>query len=472
MKAKRCTLQNSNLPDDTINSGIQFTWQKLLRLRFQKWIAGVFVGVIQCMTHDPHPTIEQVFKAEAGRILATLIRVTNGDIDLAEEALQDACEAALHDWQENAIPENPGAWLTTTAKRKAIDRIRREHVRRASSLDEHVVNAFVAPAPSVVQNDDLDSPVEDDRLRLIFLCCHPALRPESQIALTLRLLGGLTTDEIARAFLISSASMAQRLVRAKRKIRSAGIPYRIPPREALPERVPAVLLVIYLIFNEGYAATTGDAMIRHDLCDEAIRLARLMVQFMPEEPEVVGLLALLLLQHSRRHARTDGQGHPVLLDQQDRSRWDHEKIAEGTQLAETALRMSGPPGVYQLQAAIAAVHSEAHTSNQTDWRQIVGLYGALLKLQPNPIVQLNRLVALAQAGDHTEALEALDQPELARQLSEYLYYHLARADVLERLERQPDAQAALREALHLAINTAQQRFIRNRMTSLGEAGHP
>lgn len=403
--------------------------------------------------------LEEIYRVESRRVLATLIRLL-GDFDLAEEALHEAFAAALKQWPQEGIPDNPRAWLVSTGRFKGIDRLR-------SQTRQHALTETVTPQLAVEDVDPVDwaeDRVEDDHLRLIFTCCHPALSADAQVALTLREVCGLTTEEIACAFLCSPTTLAQRIVRAKNKIRSAAIPYRIPGRRDFPERLEGVLRVIYLVFNEGYSATVGDTLTRPDLSGEAIRLGRLLNRLMPE-PEVQGLLALMLLNESRRSARTDACGELVLLEDQDRSLWDKKLISEGTVLVQTALH-SRHFGPYTVQAAIAAVHAEATSFIETDWREIVGLYDALYQLTPSPVVALNRAVAIAMRDGPETGLQLVEQILASGQLDDYHLAHAARADLCRRLGKVEEARVSYRRALELARQEAEVRFLRRRLELL------
>jgi RNA polymerase sigma-70 factor, ECF subfamily len=397
-------------------------------------------------------TVSAVYRQEYGRCVATLVRVL-GDIDLAEEAVQEAFAVAVERWPAGGLPPNPGAWITTTARNRAIDRLRREAAR-----DGKHAQAALLHQPDTPEEV---GPVRDDQLRLVFTCCHPALAPAAQVALTLRLLGGLETPEIARAFLVPEQTMAQRIVRAKRKIKNAGIPYRIPAGAELPSRLPPVLAVLYLIFNEGYTASTGPDLVRADLCTEAIRLTRELAALMPDEPEVAGLLGLMLLTESRRPARTAPDGALVLLPDQDRTRWNRALVAEGQAIVRACLRRDRP-GPYQIQAAIAAVHSDAPVAADTDWSQILALYDQLLAVVPTAVVALNRAVAVAELHGPAAGLAEVDRLDLPA----YHLFHATRADLLARLGRADDARAAYARALELATNETERTFLAGRLDGL------
>ncbi len=408
-------------------------------------------------------TLEQVFREEYGRIIATLIRIS-GSFDLAEEALQEAFTAAVSKWEHEGRPHNPGAWLTTVAHRKLLDAVRRDRTRTDKQAELEYETTRLQP---FVEPDVIEEPVEypDDRLRLIFTCCHPSLNREGQVALTLRTLGGLTTTEIAHAFLLPETTLAQRLVRAKQKIRLAGIPYEVPSLDIIGDRLAAVRAVIYLIFNEGYAASAGQNLIRNDLCTEAIRLGRVLCELLPDEPENMGLLALMLLQDSRREGRVNDRGELVTLEEQDRSRWDAQEIEEGVQLVQAALSLRRV-GSYQLQAAIAAVHAEAERADQTDWRQIVALYEELIRITSSPVVALNHAVAVAMSEGFERGLSFIESAGADGKLENYYLFHASRADLLRRLHRLDEARAAYTRALSLTTNHVEQTYIRRRLNDL------
>jgi RNA polymerase sigma-70 factor (ECF subfamily) len=405
--------------------------------------------------------VDQTYRSESRRVLATLIRLLGGDFDLAEEAMQEAFAAAVERWPSEGVPRNPRAWLVSTGRFKAIDALRRRARFDASlgPIAEQLGNG-ITPA---VEPDDDDS-VEDDRLRLIFTCCHPALPADAQIALTLREVCGLTTEEIARAFLAPAPTLAQRIVRAKAKIKAAGIPYQVPSRPDLPDRLASVLHVIYLVFNEGYSASFGDSLTRHDLSAEAVRLGRLLVELLPE-PEAIGLLALMLLHDARRQARTSADGDLILLEEQDRSLWNRNQIAEGVALVERAMR-SRHFGPYTLQAAIAALHAEAPTSDATDWSEIVGLYDVLLRADPSPVIELNRAAAIAMRDGPEAGLRLIDQLLARGELADYSPAHSARAELSRRLRRTNQAIEAYERALALTQQGPQRRFIERRLVEL------
>jgi RNA polymerase sigma-70 factor (ECF subfamily) len=415
--------------------------------------------------------VSDTFAREADRILATLIG-TLRDFELAEDALQDALLVALERWPVDGIPRNPGAWITTAARHKAIDRLRRESTL---ARKQAILSTLLEQEEQRGEEEMNDTSIPDERLKLIFTCCHPALALEARVALTLHTLGGLSTAEIASAFLVPLPTMAQRLVRAKRKIRDAGIPYRVPETSLLGERVDAVLSVLYLIFNEGYAATSGSELIRRELCDEAIRLARVLATLLFQEtlfsevPEAMGLLALLLLHDSRRQARVGPKGELVLLEDQDRSNWDHSKIREGVRILEYVLHMR-QPGPYQIQAAISALHAQATRAEDTDWPQIAALYAELMKMTPSPVIELNRAVAIAMADGPLQGLKLLERSTLEKELSDYYLLHAARADLLRRAGRMRDARDAYALALNLCHNERERAFLNHRLAEVSQDG--
>jgi RNA polymerase sigma-70 factor (ECF subfamily) len=408
--------------------------------------------------------IEHIFREESGRILATLIGLL-GSFDVAEEAMQEAFTVALEEWPKRGIPENPRTWLVSTARHRALDSLRRaanfeskrEELQKIAELEQR----FAAEDADMLDPHNNDR-FPDDRLRLIFTCCHPALALEAQVALTLRTLCGLTTEEIARAFLVPVSTMAQRVVRAKQKIRDARIPYRVPPDSELPVRVEAVLVVMYLVFNEGYTSSSGQALIRHELCSEAIRLGRIVCHLLPSQTEARALLALMLLQDSRRLARVGASGEPILLEDQERDLWNREQIAEGLELVESALR-EGPAGPYGLQAAIAAVHARASDAKSTDWQQIVSLYELLLRAQPSPVIELNHAAAVAMSQGPSAGLTLLETLENRSELREYYLLPAARADLLRRLERWSEAADSYRRALSLTSGDSARKFLTRRL---------
>jgi RNA polymerase sigma-70 factor (ECF subfamily) len=416
------------------------------------------------MTADANNVADAVFRRESGRIMASLIRIS-GSFDRAEEAMQEAFAAALASWPEKGTPQNPAAWITAAAHRKLIDQSRRDKTRRdkQDALQYETEHLRVTDAGG---SDESFMHLPDDRLRLIFTCCHPALRPEAQVSLTLKTLGGLTTTEIAKAFLVPETTVAQRIVRAKRKIDEACIPYEVPSSDRLPERLASVQAVIYLIFNEGYLATAGDQLIRTDLCAEAIRLARLLCELLPYEPENLGLLALMLLHDSRRDARINESGELVPLEEQDRTLWHSGQIYEGLRIVEQALR-AGAVGPFQLQAAIAAVHGQAKTAQETDWFQIAALYKELARRYPSPVVELNRAVAVAMSEGGEMGLQLIENLSGSSELQNYYLYHAARADILRRLGLHEKALREYERAADMATNTIEQRYLRRRISELG-----
>jgi RNA polymerase sigma-70 factor, ECF subfamily len=411
------------------------------------------------VTQDAQAAVTEAFHEEWGRVVATLIRIT-GDWDLAEECTQDAFAEALRRWPGDGVPRRPGAWLSTVARNRAFDRL-----RRSTTETIKLQEAAVLSTPIEAKETDDNGGIRDDRLRLIFTCCHPALMLEARVALTLRTLAGLTTAEIARAFLAPEPTMAKRLVRAKHKITNAGIPYRVPPAHLLPVRVNGVLAVLYLLFNEGYSVPAGEVPLRENLCAEAIRLSRALIQLMPDEPEAVGLLALMLLQHSRRRARFDPEGEIVTLEHQDRDRWERAEIDEATVLLEEALG-KGRVGAYQLQAAIAACHAGAIDAADTDWVEIAGLYNRLTQVMPSPVVELNRAVGVAMADGPAAGLALVEVLAAAPALQGYYLLHATRADLLRRLGRRSEAAGSYRRALELTDSGAERRFLARRLAEV------
>jgi RNA polymerase sigma-70 factor (ECF subfamily) len=409
---------------------------------------------------------ERIFRDEAGRIVASLVRIS-GSFDLAEEAMQDAFAAALSNWPARGVPDNPAAWITAVAHRKLIDYARRRNTRteKQDALEFETTRGAGAANTLEVSAEEMSAIYPDDRLRLIFTCCHPALNREAQVGLTLRTLGGLTTTEIAHAFLLAEPALAQRLVRAKKKIREANIPYEVPAQDALLERLETVQSVIYLIFNEGYVATEGDQLVRRNLCAEAIRLGRMLCELLPNEPENLGLLALMLLHDARRDARADSEGELITLEDQNRSLWKSSQIREGTEIVERALQLRAV-GPYQLQAAIAAIHSDASRTEDTDWTQIAALYNVLVRILPSPIVTLNHAVAVAMSEGFDRGLAMIDALTPSAELDDYHLFHAARADLLRRLNRRDEARVAYERAIALATNRVERNYLSRRLAEV------
>jgi RNA polymerase sigma-70 factor (ECF subfamily) len=444
-------------------AGIDPPFAKLIPRSWFATVVIMFEGSSQQIDQQIPELLDRLYRVDSGRILATLIRLL-GDFDLAEEAMHEAFAAALSLWPESGVPGNPRPWLISTARFKAIDTLRRHRRARFHASEGELARYLEGQLSAAEKSNEEEDSVEDDRLRLIFTCCHPALPPEARVALTMREVCGLTTEEIAKAFLITPSALAQRIVRAKTKIRETPIPYEVPGPEELPERLGAVLHVIYLVFNEGYSAAAGAEVTRAELTGEAIRLARLLIELQPE-PEAIGLLSLMLLQESRRAARTSPTGELILLEQQDRSLWNRKQIAEGLALLEKALK-SQRFGVYTLQAGIAAVHAEAESVAATDWQQIVALYDGLLRIQPSPVVQLNRAVAIAMCDGPEAGLTQIDAVLEQGELANYYLAHSARADMYRRLGRNDEARSSYAKALSLTQQEPERQFLQERIRQL------